>query len=256
MACRECRLVRLLSHAEPSYKELYSESYYTNNYVPIKALQEETALGILTHVEKLVSPGKLVDYGCGLGVLLAVAHQRGWSCMGLDSSAAALRMARTELPDEVELELLQDGGPNYFAEESVQCVTFLDSLAHIPAMPEVLEQVIRSLRPDGIVVIRTPNYPRRLQVLGWASGHLSSTAGDLVFHVPQQLWHFTQQPLTTLLERLGLTIISISLMEDHGSKRSVPRPNPSPKSVMRWLLAMTRRRLVPKGSMLTIAQRK
>ena len=255
VVCRGCELTRLLPQVEPSYQEIYGEGYFTANYLPIRHLQQQTATDILTRVERLVPPGRLVDYGCGLGVFLDVAHHRGWSCIGFDISPVALHMARSQLPDEVRLHLLTGDMPVPPEEGGIRCVTFLDSLAHIPTMPEVLDQVLGWINLQGVVVIRTPIYPRRLRLLRWVAGRLSSTAGDLIFHVPQQLWHFTPKPLTALLQRKGFKVISMSFTQDYGSRRRLPLPGPHPRSVMRWSLTLLQRRLVPRGSMLAIAQR-
>ena len=253
--CRGCQLTRLWSRAEPNYQEIYDETYFTDNYLSIHALQGQTAEEILTRVESLVRPGVLVDYGCGLGVLLGVAQGRGWSCLGLDSSPAALQMARSELPDQVELRLLDEGAPTVMEEESVRCLTFLDSLSNISEMPEVLAQSLRWLCPQGVVVVRTSYFPGRLRFLGWAAGRLNKTAGDLVFHMPQRKWHFTPAPLTSLFRKHGLRIISMDFTEDYSRRRSIPRPRLRPRSIARWLLAQGQRHLVPKSSMLVIAQR-
>lgn len=104
------------------------------------------------------SPGAgIVDLGCGDGKILYLLKKLGYRRLaGVDRSASKSGIAR-QVIDAVEtidvLTYLRHSG------ESLDLVLALDLIEHLPRSEtsEFLELCVRRLRPNGRIVLRTPN---------------------------------------------------------------------------------------------------
>jgi len=74
---------------------------YTGHYMLDRRNVEAKFGHVLEHVERYVTPGRLLDVGCGPGFLLSVARSRHWDTRGVDMNAWAVGHARGELGLEV-----------------------------------------------------------------------------------------------------------------------------------------------------------
>lgn len=98
----------------------------------------------------LVAPGPLLDLGCGKGILLQQAAERGIFAVGLDESPQMLRYSR---------KLLQGGNLARGKGQSIPIKTasFQTVAATFPAPyifePETLNEIRRVLIPEGRLII-------------------------------------------------------------------------------------------------------
>jgi SAM-dependent methyltransferase len=101
------------------------------------------------------SPLRILDVGCGTGATLGVLSEYG-EVTGVDSSRDALRFCRQRghrnlvLAQAERLPVLS---------ESVDVITGLDLLEHIPDDGAAVRELARALRPGGLLVITVPAYP-------------------------------------------------------------------------------------------------
>ena len=87
--------------------------YGYNDYLRYRDLHMVLCTVRLDEIETHQSPGKLVDVGCGPGVLLDSARARGWEVSGLDLSSYAVEIARSYYNlSIVEGEFLEADFPN------------------------------------------------------------------------------------------------------------------------------------------------
>jgi SAM-dependent methyltransferase len=107
-------------------------------------------------------PGtRLLDVGCGTGLTLVLAAQRGAIPSGLDVSPGLLAIARERLPDAD----LQDGDMESlpFAETSFDAVTGVNAFQFAGDPRRALSEAARVLRPGGRVVASLFAAPERSQ---------------------------------------------------------------------------------------------
>jgi SAM-dependent methyltransferase len=169
LRCRECKSLFLAevpeqAELDPFYHQ--GKRYFANpdyperDYVGYRAYLadrseiEDKFAGLLAQVERIVSPGPLVDVGAGPGLLVAVAQRRGWDARGLDLNAWAADFAREELGVQVDVGSLEDAELD---QESVAAVTMMDLLEHVADADRLIEEVARVTRPGGALAILTPD---------------------------------------------------------------------------------------------------
>lgn len=107
-----------------------------------------------------VAGKKLVDVGCGGGILAEALAQRGAEVTGIDMGAAPLKVAKLhQLESGVKVRYLQTTAEALAAEEeaSYDVVTCLEMLEHVPSPASVVQACARLVKPGGQVFFSTLN---------------------------------------------------------------------------------------------------
>ncbi len=130
--------------------------------------QEWDTLIRLLH-EQGISPdpcGPALDFGCGVGRLTRAMGAYFKNVTGLDVSPTMIRLARGYLPEnEKNVDYVHHETPDLsvFQDQTFGLALSLIVLQHIP-VPEgmtYLREMIRVLRPGGILVVQVPVLDRR-----------------------------------------------------------------------------------------------
>lgn len=103
---------------------------------------------------------KILDIGCGGGILAESMAARGAMVTGIDASPAALRSAREHLRESgVEVEYLQATAEQMAAQrdQAYDMVTCMELLEHVPEPASVVRACARLARPGGEVIFSTIN---------------------------------------------------------------------------------------------------
>jgi SAM-dependent methyltransferase len=145
---------------------------------------------------------RLLDFGCGAGLFLEVAHERGFATFGVDLSKDAVKRARR-----------RPGGRNTWfgtpqdvpeiAGGGFHVVTMWSVLAHLATPVEDLEAMRRLLTPDGVLLLLTVN-ANSLQLKTHRDRWNGFTPNHLKFYAPDTL------PL--LLRRAGFGAVALRPM--------------------------------------------
>jgi 2-polyprenyl-3-methyl-5-hydroxy-6-metoxy-1,4-benzoquinol methylase len=136
---------------------------------------------------------KVLDIGCGRGLLLRAFQQNGCDVTGTEFSDDACRFAREVLKLPVRVGLLHELN---FPDRSFDVVVMWHVLEHVSDPRPTLAEVSRILRPGGVFLVGVPNFgspEARLTQAGWF--HLD---------VPRHLSHHTRASLETALTAAGL----------------------------------------------------
>jgi SAM-dependent methyltransferase len=189
----------------------YPEEYYGGDSTKFQPLIERfVRLVGSRHIRFLckgLGPGaRVLDVGCGRGVLLAELADRGFDVYGVECSEAAVRGADPRAQIRIVSELADADYPaGYFDQVIIWHV-----LEHLRDPRAVVEEARRILRPGGRLIVSLPNF----------ESFQARWAGAAWFHLdpPRHLYHFPLSALRLLLENAGFAIES----EHHFSLRQNP----------------------------------
>jgi 2-polyprenyl-3-methyl-5-hydroxy-6-metoxy-1,4-benzoquinol methylase len=148
------------------------------------------------HITRDQAPGKVLDIGCGRGLLLNKLRQRGWDVLGTELSDRAAHHARNALRLPVTTQSLQEAR---FPDAEFDLVILWHVLEHMHSPHAVLSEVRRILKPGGRLLLAVPNFGS--WEARWGRGHW--------FHlnVPGHLTHFTPRTLKRALDMAGFGIV-------------------------------------------------
>lgn len=206
--CRQCGLVT----ARPNGPVTAIQEYYRGPYAAdwlsrgSDAHRRELFTRLLREIRTRRAPGRLLDVGCGSGLLVHQALQSGWEATGVEISPLACRRAK----EEFGLDLFQgELAEACFPEAAFDVVTFVDVLNHLDDPLGQLREVHRVLKPGGLLVVRVPNFLFQCGVrrLSLALGRLSggSVSDFAVIH----FYNFSHRTLKPLLETAGFCEVDV-----------------------------------------------
>jgi len=205
--CRGCGLGITTPFPEPGTlvavnQETYPVARRIDAYRSRQQYFEKRYRRQLTDIQKFKAAGRLLDIGCNIGMFLSEAAKAGYAVAGVELNRECADYARSNSGHEVYSDYLENIA---FPSESFDIVTMYDVLEHIPVMASILAEVKRILRPDGLLVIQSPN--------------LDSLMADLTgsfwswLSPPDHLFHFTPGALASLLEQSGFRTETIKTWE-------------------------------------------
>lgn len=140
------------------------------------------------------APARVLDVGCGSGVLLARMKALGWEVEGVEVDEAAARLARAR-GVSVRVGTL---AAQCYPENHFDAVHSAHVLEHVHDPAGLLRECARILKPGGRLVVLTPNFASR--------GHARFGAAWLNLDPPRHLFLFTPATLRRLVEQGGLTV--------------------------------------------------
>jgi SAM-dependent methyltransferase len=238
VVCRGCGTGRL--HPMPSEAEVadfYPAHYYgdlgSKFRTPIEMLVRLVGARHVRFLAEGLAPGaRVLDLGCGRGVLLSALADRGLEAHGVELNEAAARGADPRAQVRVAPTLPAAGYPGAWFD----CAIVWHVLEHLRDPAGALAELARVLRPGGRLVVAVPNF----------ASIQAKWAGPAWFHLdlPRHLHHFPLAALRRLLERHGFEVVS----EHHFSLRQNP---------FGWLQSWLNRRTdLPRNGLYTLLYRR
>jgi SAM-dependent methyltransferase len=119
--------------------------------------------GAALDAARVTSGTRLLDAGCGTGLLALLARLRGAQVTALDASPGLLAIVRQRLLEadvrEGDLEALP------FTDASFDAVTAVNSVFYAQDMAAAMRELVRVVRPGGRVVVTAWGPPERCEFL-------------------------------------------------------------------------------------------
>jgi SAM-dependent methyltransferase len=178
---------------EEELKALYGEYSYGNDYF-ISPITISRYRNLFRGFEKYRRTGRLLDVGCGNGLLLSIAREMGWECFGIEVSSAAIKLCREQGLQVFEgtLSEVSDKLPLF------DVVVSVEVLEHLNTPAEELRLMNQLIRPGGLLYLTTPNFNGLLRLL---------TGKDpAIIGYPEHLSYFTPRTLGRLARQTGFQI--------------------------------------------------
>jgi 2-polyprenyl-3-methyl-5-hydroxy-6-metoxy-1,4-benzoquinol methylase len=159
--CKGCGL-RFVNPLGDYRGENETEEYFLQDYLPLHQSNQENSLAerrahldMISRHFSLPARPRLLDVGCALGFMLGEAKAAGWEAVGVETSEFAARYASEHNDCPVYHGTLQHIG---FESDSFEVITLMDVIEHVPQPCELIEEVYRVLRPQGVIFLTTPNF--------------------------------------------------------------------------------------------------
>ncbi len=153
----------------------------------------------------LPAEGRVLDVGCGDGSLARLLPGARRGVVGVDLVLDALRVARKDGVRAVQADLRHPTLP--FRSGSIDAVVSLDVIEHLFDPTAFLDEARRLLRPDGLLVLSTPNARFIAHVAGLLlRGRAPRTSYDPEGFDGGHLHYFTFRDLRELVESRGFRV--------------------------------------------------
>ena len=165
MAARKLELRRRYGETAPMYERRYEQ---------IQREKYEIVTGNLPPVSKVL------DLGCGTGMLLSELARRSGFVVGIDSSPEMLELARKRRGSAALV--LTDADHLPFVDRSFDAVVSVTLLQNMPNPAATVREVARVTKPRGIVIMTTLKHKHSLGELErWirAAGFKPLSSGEV-----------------------------------------------------------------------------
>lgn len=153
--CAYCGLIYLNPRPTPQeIAQYYPDHYYGASSSFWENLFTRCSLYFFhRQIKRFKKNGKILDVGCGAGKFLAIMQKKGYKAYGLDISATACKLARSQGLKVFEgtLETVR------FPRAYFDIITLWHILEHLHRPSANLKEIERILKKDGILLIETPN---------------------------------------------------------------------------------------------------
>jgi SAM-dependent methyltransferase len=153
LVCARCGTVQQPARpAAGTLADLYRDMR-DDGYLAEEAGRRATARRLLARIEGFRAPGRLLDVGCGHGLLVDEARRRGWDACGLEVAADAARYGRDVLGLDVReqsVEELSDAGP-------FDAIVLADVIEHLDDPVSVVRSCAALVAGGGVLCVVTPD---------------------------------------------------------------------------------------------------
>jgi len=200
LVCPTCGLGRLHPMLDSdALARLYPDEYYGEPGTKFQPLIERMVRFVgerhITFLSRGLRPGaRILDVGCGRGVILSALADRGFEVHGVEISAEAARGADPRAEIRIASRLADAG----YAPESFDEIIIWHVLEHLADPRGALEEAHRILKPGGRLIVAVPNF----------SSLQARFTGAAWFHLdlPRHLYHFPLAALRRLLDDVGYSV--------------------------------------------------
>lgn len=150
--------------------------------------------------------GRVLDLGCGNGVVTAWLAERGFDPVGIDPSPEGIAIARSAHPElEFHQASVDESLPRDFG--SFAMVVCLEVIEHVYDPVRFARRALDLLRPGGVLLLSTPYHGWLKNVAVAVLGKFDAHVNPLRVHGHIKFWSRTT--LRRLLESVGFELLTI-----------------------------------------------
>lgn len=216
--CLSCdaRFADSVFDSDKNDRHMYNHEYH--NSMSGESSKDEERSGLIEQsleriklIKRFKSSGFLLDIGSSTGLFLQYAKKK-FDISGIDPSSFACKKARKRLGKNATIEesgILQS---EIISSESFDIVTLWDVIEHCRDVDRAMVKIIASIRPNGIIVVRTPDIASIFFQIALKAYHLSFRKINYpvlsIFHADHH-YFFSKKSLINLFQKHNLQVVSI-----------------------------------------------
>ncbi|MEU8381857.1 class I SAM-dependent methyltransferase [Streptosporangium sp. NPDC048865] len=183
--------------------DLYANGYsgfLTGKYAADRQRRHRLTMDAFGSVFSSGRGRRLLDFGCGAGLFLRLAEERGFDAVGVDLSPDSVAAANRRLTSA----RAHFGAPEDVPEVAAggfDVITLWSVLAHLPRPIDDFRRFRALLAPGGVLLVLTVN-AASLQLKAYGSGWNGFTKNHLMF--------YSAETIPVLLRRTGFTGVAFA----------------------------------------------
>lgn len=200
--CQRCSLAYLNPRVRSeiilkSYSEAVDPTFVQQNQFRISTFRRSLEEICRRHAVTPSVDLRVLDIGCASGAFLKAAKDLGFSTVGVEPSRWMCEFGRREYDLDLRPGTLEE---HRFQDREFDIVTLWDVIEHLVDPKKILRESLRTLKPDGLLVINYPDYGSLAsRLLGWKWPFLLSV----------HLTYFTRTTIRRLLQECGFEVLEI-----------------------------------------------
>lgn len=206
--CKNCELIYTNPVVKEPQKNYWGDEtkYYEEARLIFNGLAEhhrdQNYLEDLGIIEDIKPKGNFLDIGTNIGFFLRHTCGKKWNVFGVEPSPTLSDMARKYFGLNVKTAYLDEAN---FQDNFFDVVTMTDVFEHIVDPKNILLQIRRVLKEDGILFIKVPNGNYSLLKL-WLAKMARRLQDYDIFDSYEHLTYYTQKTLKKMLEDCGFKV--------------------------------------------------
>ena len=230
-----CLLARDVIYSKKEIEDLYSKDYFCElqkDYFSAGISQDfKTSLRVKDFTQRLkkivtyskIKKGKILDVGCGTGIFLKIAKDKGWKTTGVEISKYAAQTATEKFHLKVLCKELEEAKfkSNYF-----DVISGWDLIEHVENPTRLIKEIKRILKPKGYIALQTTMTDSLLFMIADYSYRFTfgkfSILAEIAYPVHHSN-HFSRKTLKDLLQRNGFEIVVKENVEMFYEETSLPK---------------------------------
>jgi ubiquinone biosynthesis O-methyltransferase len=124
----------------------------------------------LVPVFKMLEGKEILDVGCGVGEITKYVSEKNFNVHGIDVLEESIKIAKEFNNTKNTSFEVRDLIKQPFSQNSFDCVIFLETIEHVENPAEFLREFHKILRPEGCIILSTPN-ATSLKNIAYALSH-------------------------------------------------------------------------------------
>jgi 2-polyprenyl-3-methyl-5-hydroxy-6-metoxy-1,4-benzoquinol methylase len=183
-------------------KSIYKVDNRIDLYLSRRKYFEKRYKKYLEKILEFTYQGRLLDVGCNIGLFLNFAQKYGFDPVGVEINDDCASYGKKQFKINIINGKVESAA---FLDDSFDVVTLFDVLEHIPDFNSLLIEIKRILKPNGLLLIQSPNIDSIMASVTKSKWNWLS--------VPDHLYHFTPDTLIKLLVKHNYQVKKIYTWE-------------------------------------------
>lgn len=160
-------------------------------------LKERNLHWLKTLLKYSLPPSEVLEVGCSHGSFVALMTQAGYQAEGMEMSPWVVDFGRKTFKVPIHVGPIENLD---FPSQSLDVIVLMDVLEHLPDPLTTMSKCTELLKPDGFLLIQTPEFKgstRYEHLVDKSSSFLAMLKAD------EHLYLFSRRSVTKLLEQIG-----------------------------------------------------